>query len=126
MGRPAWRWLQLRPPPPITGVRPPVCAGKLDARAELPSALAGTSSQVPFSSPSAGTRRSPVRPSRLVGFSTVITVSITSAFIETARRWIEGTTTDALSAKLDRIGARLDAIEAGRENIRGQNRNDPR
>ena len=47
-----------------------------------------------------------------IGFLTVITASITSTFIETARRRIEGATTEAVSAKLDRIGARLDAIEA--------------
>lgn len=46
-----------------------------------------------------------------IGFLTVITASITSTFIETARRRIEGTATDALTAKLDQIAARLDAIE---------------
>src|SRR5436190_24400352 len=34
-----------------------------------------------------------------IGFLTVITAAITSTFIETARRRIEGTTTDAISAK---------------------------
>jgi voltage-gated potassium channel len=57
-----------------------------------------------------------------IGFLTVITATITSTFIESARRRIEGTTTDALSAKLDHIGTRLDAIEAGLTNIRGHNR----
>jgi voltage-gated potassium channel len=47
-----------------------------------------------------------------IGFLTVITAAITSTFIETARRRIEGTSTDAVSAKLDQIGARLDMIEA--------------
>jgi voltage-gated potassium channel len=48
-----------------------------------------------------------------IGFLTIITAAITSTFIETARRRIEGTTTDAISAKLDQIGARLEMIEAG-------------
>jgi voltage-gated potassium channel len=47
-----------------------------------------------------------------IGFLTVITASITSTFIETTRRRLEGSTTAALTAKLDQIGARLDAIEA--------------
>ncbi len=56
-----------------------------------------------------------------IGFLTVTTAAITSAFIETARRRIQGTTTDALSAKLDQIGGRLEAIEAGLEHIRREN-----
>jgi voltage-gated potassium channel len=47
-----------------------------------------------------------------IGFLTVITASITSTFIETTRRRLEGTTTAALTRKLDQIAARLDAIEA--------------
>jgi voltage-gated potassium channel len=47
-----------------------------------------------------------------IGFLTVITAAITSTFIETARKRIEGTTTDAVSAKLDEISARLETIEA--------------
>ncbi|HWX96375.1 MAG TPA: potassium channel family protein [Solirubrobacteraceae bacterium] len=47
-----------------------------------------------------------------IGFLTVITAAITSTFIETTRRRLEGNTAAALSAKLDQIGARLDAIEA--------------
>jgi voltage-gated potassium channel len=47
-----------------------------------------------------------------IGFLTVITASITSTFIETTRRRLEGNTTAALTAKLDQIVARLDAIEA--------------
>lgn len=47
-----------------------------------------------------------------IGFLTVITAAITSTFIETARRRIEGTTSNAISAKLDHIGARLEKIEA--------------
>lgn len=45
-----------------------------------------------------------------IGFLTVITASITSTFIETARRRIEGTVTDSLTAKLDQILVRLEAI----------------
>ena len=57
-----------------------------------------------------------------IGFLTVITASITSAFVEAARRRIEGIRTDALSAKLDQISARLDTIEAGLTDIRGRQR----
>jgi voltage-gated potassium channel Kch len=60
-----------------------------------------------------------------IGFLTVITAAITSTFIETTRRRMTGTTTDALSEKLDRIGARLDAIEAGLADIRGRDRDAP-
>jgi voltage-gated potassium channel len=48
-----------------------------------------------------------------IGFLTVITAAITSAFIESARRRVQGSETDTLSAKLDQIGARLEVIEAG-------------
>jgi hypothetical protein len=54
-----------------------------------------------------------------IGFLTVITAAITSAFIESARRRFQGKSTDALSAKLDEIGTRLDAIEAGIRSIGG-------
>jgi voltage-gated potassium channel len=47
-----------------------------------------------------------------IGFLTVVTAVITSAFIESARRRLQGTETDALSAKLDQIGERLKVIEA--------------
>ena len=57
-----------------------------------------------------------------IGFLTVITASITSAFVEAARRRLEGGRTDALSAKLDQISARLDTIEAGLTDIRGRQR----
>jgi voltage-gated potassium channel len=59
-----------------------------------------------------------------IGFLTVITAAITSAFVESARRRIEATRTDTLSAKLDQIGKRLDVIEAGLK-IAGQHRNAP-
>jgi voltage-gated potassium channel Kch len=52
-----------------------------------------------------------------IGFLTVITAAITSTFIEAARRRIEGHATDALSSKLDQIGARLDVIEAELKHI---------
>ena len=57
-----------------------------------------------------------------IGFLTVITATITSAFVESARRGLEGTRTDTLSAKLDQIGTRLDVIEAGLKNIGGHHR----
>jgi len=57
-----------------------------------------------------------------IGFLTVITAAITSTFIETARRRIEGSGSDVIADKLDQISARLELIEAGLENIRGQDR----
>jgi hypothetical protein len=39
------------------------------------------------------------------------TLTITSTFIETARRRVDGTASDAVSAKLDQIVARLDVID---------------
>jgi hypothetical protein len=53
-----------------------------------------------------------------IGFLTVVTAAITSTFIETARRRIEGTTSNAISTKLDHIVTRLDVIEAGLNSIR--------
>ncbi len=55
-----------------------------------------------------------------IGFLTVITAAITSAFVESARRRLQGTETDTLAAKLDQIASRLDAIEAGLKNIGGR------
>jgi voltage-gated potassium channel len=60
-----------------------------------------------------------------IGFLTVITAAITSTFIETARRRVESTASDALSVKLDQIVARLDVIESGLANIRGRGGDDP-
>jgi voltage-gated potassium channel len=60
-----------------------------------------------------------------IGFLTVITASITSTFIETVRRRIDGATTDAISSKLDHIGSRLEVIEARLANVDGQDRADP-
>jgi voltage-gated potassium channel len=48
-----------------------------------------------------------------IGFLTVITAAITSTFIETARKRMEGNTSDAISTKLDQISTRLEMIEAG-------------
>jgi hypothetical protein len=56
---------------------------------------------------------------------TLITAAFTSTFIETARRRVDGTAGDALSAKLDQIVARLDAIDAGLASIRGCHSYDP-
>ena len=52
-----------------------------------------------------------------IGFLTVITAAITSTFIENTRRRIEGTESDALSAKLDQICVRLDVIETALKDI---------
>jgi voltage-gated potassium channel len=54
-----------------------------------------------------------------IGFLTVITAAITSTFIESAKRRLQGSETDALSAKLDQIGERLRAIEAGLKDLSG-------
>jgi voltage-gated potassium channel len=47
-----------------------------------------------------------------IGFLSVITATITSAFIESARKRLEGVEMRTLDKKLDAIGARLEAIEA--------------
>jgi voltage-gated potassium channel len=57
-----------------------------------------------------------------IGFLTVITASITSAFVEAARRRLEGSGSDAVAAKLDQVSAQLDTIEAGLTDIRGRER----
>jgi voltage-gated potassium channel Kch len=57
-----------------------------------------------------------------IGFLSVITATITSAFIESARRRIDGVELKTLDAKLDAIAARLDAIEAEVRRARGQAR----
>jgi voltage-gated potassium channel len=54
-----------------------------------------------------------------IGFLTVVTASITSAFIESAKRRLQGAETEALSAKLDQIGERLEAIETGLKGLGG-------
>jgi voltage-gated potassium channel len=54
-----------------------------------------------------------------IGFLTVVTAVITSTFIDSAKRHLQGTETDALSAKLDRIGERLEVIEAGLKDLGG-------
>jgi voltage-gated potassium channel len=59
-----------------------------------------------------------------IGFLTVITAAITSTFIETARRRIEGTTTDGITQRLDQIAARLDAIESGLTSIAARDSDD--
>jgi voltage-gated potassium channel len=61
-----------------------------------------------------------------IGFLTVITAAITSTFIESARRRLQATRTDTVSAKLDQIGTRLDAIEATLENFSGHLDDAPR
>jgi hypothetical protein len=43
---------------------------------------------------------------------------------ESTRRRIEGSNADALSARLDQMGARLDGIEDGLRNIGGRNRDE--
>ncbi|HEV3282866.1 MAG TPA: potassium channel family protein [Solirubrobacteraceae bacterium] len=53
-----------------------------------------------------------------IGFLTIVTAAITSTFIETARRRLEGGTKQAVAAKLDHIGARLEVIEASLSEIR--------
>ena len=60
-----------------------------------------------------------------IGFLTVTTAVITSAFVESARRRLAGTRTNTLSAKLDQIVRRLDVIEAGLKNIGGHHGDAP-
>jgi voltage-gated potassium channel len=48
-----------------------------------------------------------------IGFLTVITATITSTFVESARRRVEGDSAGVLVAKLDQISDRLEVIEAG-------------
>ena len=59
-----------------------------------------------------------------IGFLTVITATITSRFVEEARRRIAGTTSDALASKLDQISERLDRIEAALNSSAGHDRID--
>jgi voltage-gated potassium channel len=47
-----------------------------------------------------------------IGFLTVITATTTGAFIESARKRLEGVELKTLDAKLDALDTRLDAIEA--------------
>jgi voltage-gated potassium channel len=61
-----------------------------------------------------------------IGFLTVTIAAITSAFVESARRRLEGAQTDALSTKLDGIGTRLDAIEASLKIIGEHDRDAPK
>jgi voltage-gated potassium channel len=46
-----------------------------------------------------------------IGFLTVVTAAITSTFVEAARGRMQAGASEPLEAKLDRISARLDAIE---------------
>jgi voltage-gated potassium channel len=59
-----------------------------------------------------------------IGFLTVITATITSVFIENARRHIEGTENDVFSTKLDQICARLDVIETALKDIGARDRDE--
>ena len=52
-----------------------------------------------------------------IGFLTVVTAAITSAFVEAARGRTPAGESHKLEANLDRIAARLDAIEARLEQI---------
>ncbi len=54
-----------------------------------------------------------------IAFLTVITATITSTFIESARRRLEGVELKTLDAKLDAIATRLEAIEADLKRARG-------
>jgi voltage-gated potassium channel len=60
-----------------------------------------------------------------IGFLTVITAAITSIFIESSRRRVEGLASDAIATRLDQIVARLDAIEATLTNTADTSRDDP-
>lgn len=59
-----------------------------------------------------------------IGLLTVITAAITSMFIETARKRIQGPESDLLAAKLDQIGLRLDGIETALKDVSARNQDD--
>jgi hypothetical protein len=59
-----------------------------------------------------------------IGFLSVITATITSAFIESARKRIEGVEMRTLDKKLDAIAKRLDAIEASIARAPGEQRSE--
>ncbi|MGO9754124.1 MAG: potassium channel family protein [Solirubrobacteraceae bacterium] len=59
-----------------------------------------------------------------IGFLTVITATITSTFIETARQRIEEDSTDVLATKLDQISYRLEQIETSLKDPRRRERSD--
>lgn len=54
-----------------------------------------------------------------IGFLTVVTAAITATFIEGARRRFDAVDANSDAARLDQIGARLEAIEAGLKGIPG-------
>ena len=54
-----------------------------------------------------------------IAFLTVITATITSSFVETARRRAEGARGSPIAVKLEEISSRLDAIEASLERLAG-------
>lgn len=54
-----------------------------------------------------------------IAFLTVITATITSSFVESARRRAEGASGNQVAVKLDEISARLDAIEASLKSAGG-------
>jgi hypothetical protein len=47
-----------------------------------------------------------------IGFLSVVTAAITSTFVEAARERMRAGASESLEAKLDRVAARLDAIDA--------------
>ncbi|HME02772.1 MAG TPA: hypothetical protein VKG38_07030 [Solirubrobacteraceae bacterium] len=84
------------------------------------------------SNPPPGTRQDqqpryyfPTRSVVVRRFLTVITATITTAFVESTRSRIEATRTDTTSAKLDQIAARLEVIEAGLRSIGGHDSDAP-
>jgi voltage-gated potassium channel len=52
-----------------------------------------------------------------IGFLTVVTAAITSAFIESSKRRLQSHETDAMSAKLDQISERLAVIEGALKDV---------
>jgi voltage-gated potassium channel len=59
-----------------------------------------------------------------IGFLTVITATITSIFIENARRRVVGIESDVVSGKLDQICVRLDVIETELNDIGARDRDE--
>jgi voltage-gated potassium channel len=60
-----------------------------------------------------------------IGFLTVITATVTAAFVEAARHRLGADAQDDLAARLDEIATRLAAIEGGLA-APGESRHDPR
>ena len=55
-----------------------------------------------------------------IAFLTVVTATITSSFVDAARRSTDAAITDPIAVKLDQISAGLEVIEAGLKHNSGR------